>query len=127
VILVLAHLAGTVHAMALGGSHLELAATVCAQRVQPDPDVASGWGPAHLAGAPAHHHSTGEGHVEHPADRPRAAGPAVRDTPDPDVLTKAQPAFPVQDFTCHGSCGPALRQAAPKSPATRSLLCVWRQ
>ncbi|MFF0742787.1 hypothetical protein ACFYVL_20545 [Streptomyces sp. NPDC004111] len=160
-VLVLAHLAGTVHATAPGGSHLELAAAVCARSADADPAPfrppgpnqqaaqadteparanaapapAPGYaprpapGPFHPTGTapPAHHHSTGEGHIEHPADRPRAAGPDVRDTPDPDAPPLAESALPAGESVTPGSYDPSPRHSAPVNPSGRSLLCVWRQ
>lgn len=129
VILVLAHLAGTVHAAAPGGSHLELAAALCAETVEPNPDVTSGPKSAHKVGAPTpdHHNSTGDSHIEHSAGRPRTAGSDAHDTPGPDAPPLFQPAIPSPDFTSGASYGTTPRRLAPDGPAARSLLCVWRQ
>jgi hypothetical protein len=120
VVLVIAHLAGTVHAATPAGSHLDVTITACSHEVQQ---------PLHHAAAPhpAHHHPTGDGHVDHLADRPRVTGPDGPVAPGPDALplTLLPPAVTLG--LSHLGRDPVDRPRAPHSAAARSLLCVWRQ
>ncbi|MEV3855099.1 hypothetical protein AB0J38_12325 [Streptomyces sp. NPDC050095] len=122
VVLVIAHLAGTVHASTPAGSHLDVTVTACGHEAQQQPS------PHRVAGPlPAHHHSSGDGHAEHLADRPRATGPDGPSVPGPD----APPPVPVAPAAVPGSRHlllPGLDPPRAAHPAAaRSLLGVWRQ
>ncbi|WP_327660559.1 MULTISPECIES: hypothetical protein [unclassified Streptomyces] len=120
VVLVIAHLAGTVHASTPAGRHLDVAVTVCGHEAPQSLQQAA-------TQLPAHHHSTADGHIEHLTDRPRVTGPAVPSSPGPDV----PPLAPAAAILLVGSprlvLGPPDGAHASNGAAVRSLLCVWRQ
>ncbi|WP_306320309.1 MULTISPECIES: hypothetical protein [unclassified Streptomyces] len=123
VVVVIAHLAGTVHASTPAGGHLDVTVTACGHH-----GAAQSPGQAAAPG-PAHHHSAGDGHVEHLADRPRASGPTGPSLSGPD----APPLTPLAlATTTHGpgvpDGHPPDRPPRPSSGgAAHLLLCVWRQ
>ncbi|MFE4413880.1 hypothetical protein [Streptomyces sp. NPDC056821] len=116
VLLVTAHLAGTVHASSFGRPHLNVAVVDCSQLETDDADHGSNPAPGHDRKA--------DGHIDHAADRPRDT---VGDTvigPGPDVA--------VPDTARAEAAHAAWAQLpdvppVPDGRATLALHCVLRQ
>jgi hypothetical protein len=118
VLLITAHLAGTVHASSFTGPHMTVEAATIAQ---PQADAGRGHEPA-----PTHRHSSG-GHIDHAADRPRTtADEAVAecDQAGPPAGSSAAAGSAVMP-TSWGRPVDTAASATGGSPAF-ALHCVWR-
>ncbi|PWI12297.1 hypothetical protein DIZ27_01510 [Streptomyces sp. NWU339] len=131
VLLIVAHLAGTVHGSSYDGPHLAVGIEAAAS-THPEAGIGHGRGPVlghdHESDdhAPAHHHEADD-HIEHAADRPRASADATvvlgsghsgADVAPPPVAgaTAAYAAW----------AGPPQAARASDSRGTLALHCVWR-
>jgi hypothetical protein len=119
VVLIAAHLAGAVHGSSFAGPHLSVTAVACSQG---GAEAESGT----LAPSPGHEHKA-DGHIDHAADRPRAAVDDTADEPDHDGIPLIPPAAPGSPA---GHAAWQRPPGVPRSPDGRSTLtlhCVWRQ
>ncbi|MFH7338924.1 hypothetical protein [Streptomyces sp. KHY 26] len=116
VVLITAHLAGTVHSSAFTGPHVG----GLADRFEISAhDSQDGPGPP-----PGHEHEM-DGHTDHAVDRPRAAADDAVGKPEHDASALVPAAAPCP-------AGPAIRcpngiARAPDGPSTLTLHCVRRQ
>ncbi|WP_330308433.1 MULTISPECIES: hypothetical protein [unclassified Streptomyces] len=119
VVLIATHLAGAVHGASFGGPHMSIVATACPHR---DADSHGGT----MAPSPGHEHRT-DGHIDHAADRPRAAADDAAADPDRDALS------PIPSETPGSVAGqvawrrPPGVSRAPDGSSTLAFHCVWRQ
>ncbi|MEV8547802.1 hypothetical protein [Streptomyces sp. NPDC051572] len=118
VVLIAAHLAGSVHGSSFAGPYMSIAATTCHHHA----DAHGGT----MAPSPGHDHRA-DGHIDHAADRPRAAADDTAAGPDHDALSPlppAPPGSPAGQIALHRPSGVSR---PPGGPSTLALHCVWRQ
>ncbi|MFF8997700.1 hypothetical protein ACF1GW_00835 [Streptomyces achromogenes] len=118
VLVIAAHLTGSVHACSFAGSGPGAGA---AREVAHPADTADGTDPT---GPPRHRHPA-DGHLDHTADRPRAA---LDDTGlDGEQHPPALPAAPRGRRTHPGRCGPPGLPRDHAGGPSLAVICVLRQ
>jgi hypothetical protein len=119
VLLVTAHLVGSVHTASFGGPHL---AAASAEGDQPETgDVDHGINPH-----PGHEHKA-DGHIDHAADRPRDAIDGTVIGPRHDAPDAAPPATARTEAAQAAWARPPDDFPTPDGRATLALHCVLRQ